>query len=41
MKITAIVPNEMIREAMGYAKAETVTDTLKIALTAFIANKKA
>jgi hypothetical protein len=40
MKITAIVPDEMIREAMRYAKADTVTDTLKIALTAFIANKK-
>jgi len=40
MKITAIIPDEMIREAMSYAEAETVTDTLKTALTAYIANKK-
>jgi hypothetical protein len=40
MKITAIVPDEMIREAMRYAEADTVTETLKIALTAYIANQK-
>ncbi|HSJ67821.1 MAG TPA: type II toxin-antitoxin system VapB family antitoxin [Anditalea sp.] len=40
MKITAIVPDEMIREAMRYSEADTVTETLKTALTAFIANKK-
>ena len=40
MKITAIIPDEMIREAMEYAGAETVTDTLKTALTAYIANQK-
>ena len=40
MKITAIVPDEMIREAMRYAKADTVTETLKTALTAYIANQK-
>lgn len=40
MKITAIVPDEMIREAMRYAEADTVTETLKTALTAFIANQK-
>jgi hypothetical protein len=40
MKITAIVPDEMIREAMRYAEADTVTETLKIALTSYIANQK-
>jgi hypothetical protein len=33
MKVTAIIPDELIAEAMDFSKSETISDTLKIALT--------
>ena len=35
MKVTAIIPDEMISEAMAMSKTKTITETLKIALTTY------
>jgi hypothetical protein len=40
MKITAIIPDELIAEAMEFSNSETITDTLKIALTSYIRSQK-
>ncbi len=39
-KVTAIIPDELIREAMKHAKAKNITETLKIALKEYIALKR-
>lgn len=38
MKVTAIIPNEMISEAMALSKTNTITETLK--RTAYIRSQK-
>jgi hypothetical protein len=40
MKVTAIIPDDLIAEAMELSKAETITETLKIALHAYIRSQK-
>jgi hypothetical protein len=40
MKVTAIIPDELIAEAMELSNSETMTDTLKIALTNYIRSQK-
>ena len=40
MKVTAIIADEVIEEAMKYSKASTITETLKIALQEYIAKQK-
>jgi hypothetical protein len=40
MKVTAIIPDDLIAEAMELSKAETITETLKIALHTYIRSQK-
>ena len=40
MKVTALLPEEMIREAMELSGTSTVTDALKTALTHYISIEK-
>lgn len=40
MKVTAIIPDDLIAEAMKLSKSSTVTDTLKIALKTYIRSQK-
>jgi hypothetical protein len=40
MKVTAIISDEMIEEAMKYSQAKTITETLKIALEEYISMQK-
>lgn len=40
MKVTAIIPDDLIAEAMELSKSNTVTDTLKIALKTYIRSQK-
>ncbi|MBW6537309.1 MAG: type II toxin-antitoxin system VapB family antitoxin [Mariniphaga sp.] len=40
MKVTAIIDDKTIKDAMKYSKASTVTDTLKIALNEYIRLQK-
>jgi hypothetical protein len=40
MKVTALIPDEMIREAMELSNTSTVTDALKTALTHYISIEK-
>jgi len=40
MKVTAILPDELVKEALEYTKAETITDALKIALKGYISTQK-
>jgi len=40
MKVTAILPDELVKEALEYTKAETITDALKIALKGYISAQK-
>ena len=40
MKVTAIIPDDLIAEAMELSKCSTVTDTLKIALKTYIRSQK-
>lgn len=40
MKVTAIISDDLIEEAMKYAKTKTTTDTLKVALKEYIALQK-
>ena len=40
MKVTAIIPKELIDEAMELSKAETITETLKVALVSYIRSQK-
>ncbi|HLU89411.1 MAG TPA: type II toxin-antitoxin system VapB family antitoxin [Cyclobacteriaceae bacterium] len=40
MKITAIISDELIEEAMKYAGTKTITDALKVALKEYVALQK-
>jgi hypothetical protein len=40
MKVTAIIPSELIAEAMELSNAEAITETLKIALHTYIRSQK-
>ncbi len=40
MKVTAIIPDNLIAEAMELSKSNTITDTLKIALKTYIRSQK-
>lgn len=40
MKITVILPDELVKEALEYTKAETITEALKMALKGYISNQK-
>lgn len=40
MKITALLPEEMIKEAMELSRAATITDALKTALVHYISIEK-
>ena len=40
MKVTALLPDEMIREAMELSETSTVTDALKTALIQYISTEK-
>ena len=40
MKVTAILPDELVKEALEYTKADTITDALKIAIKGYISTQK-
>lgn len=40
MKVTAIIDDKIIEEAMKYSQASTITDALKVALKEYIALQK-
>ncbi|MDD4191157.1 MAG: type II toxin-antitoxin system VapB family antitoxin [Mangrovibacterium sp.] len=40
MKVTAIIDDKTIKDAMKYSNASTITDTLKIALKEYIRLQK-
>ncbi|MCH7402107.1 type II toxin-antitoxin system VapB family antitoxin [Belliella kenyensis] len=40
MKVTAIISKELIEEAMELSKADTITETLKVALISYIRSQK-
>ena len=40
MKVTVNLPDELIKEALEYTKAETITEALKMALKGYISNQK-
>lgn len=40
MKVTAIIPDELIKEAKLLSNAKNITDTLIIALNAYVAIEK-
>lgn len=40
MKVTAIIDDKMIEEAMKYSNATTITDALKVALKEFVRTQK-
>ena len=40
MKVTAIIADELIEEAMDLSKSKTITETLKIALISYIRSQK-
>lgn len=40
MKVTAIIPDDLIADAMELSKAETITETLKVALVNYIRSQK-
>ncbi|SIT04813.1 type II toxin-antitoxin system VapB family antitoxin [Belliella pelovolcani] len=40
MKVTAIISKELIEEAMELSKADTITETLKVALVSYIRSQK-
>ncbi|WP_113925821.1 DUF2191 domain-containing protein [Cognataquiflexum aquatile] len=40
MKVTVILPNELIKEALEYTKAETITEALKMVLKGYISSQK-
>lgn len=40
MKVTAIIEDNAIAEAIKYSKAKTITEALKVALAAYIAQQK-
>ncbi|MFC0262757.1 type II toxin-antitoxin system VapB family antitoxin [Fontibacter flavus] len=40
MKVTAIIPDDLINEAMALSQADTITETLKVALISYIRSQK-
>jgi hypothetical protein len=40
MKVTAIIDEKTIKDAMKYSKASTITETLKVALNEYIRLQK-
>jgi len=40
MKVTAILPDELINEIKKYSRGKTITESLKIALKDWIASQK-
>lgn len=40
MKVTAIIDDDMIKEAMVLSKTDTITDALKVALHEYITTQK-
>lgn len=40
MKVTAIISDDLVQEAMELSKASSVTETLKIALVSYIRSQK-
>jgi hypothetical protein len=40
MKVTAILPEELIEETMRFAKASTITEALKVALRDYVASQR-
>jgi len=40
MKVTAIIDENVIKDAMKYSKASTITETLKVALNEYIRIQK-
>jgi hypothetical protein len=40
MKVTVILPDELVKEALEYTKAETITEALKIVLKGYISKQK-
>ncbi|MBW3466274.1 type II toxin-antitoxin system VapB family antitoxin [Arthrospiribacter ruber] len=40
MKVTAIISQELIEEAMELSKADTITEPLKVALISYIRSQK-
>jgi len=40
MKVTALISDELIAEAMELAQAKNITETLKIALQEYVATQK-
>lgn len=40
MKVTAIINENVIKDAMKYSKASTITETLKVALNEYIRLQK-
>jgi len=40
MKVTVILPDELVKEALKYTKAATFTEAMKIALKDYISNQK-
>lgn len=40
MKVTAIIDDTIIKDAMKYSKASTVTETLKVALNEYVRLQK-
>lgn len=40
MKVTAIIPDELIAEAMDLSKSKTITETLKTALISYNRSQK-
>ncbi len=40
MKVTAVIPDELIAEAMELSRADTIIETVKIALIAYIRTQK-
>lgn len=40
MKVTALIPDDLISEAMELSKAGTITEALKIALISYIRSQK-
>ncbi len=40
MKVTAIIDDNVLKEAMKYSKASTITETLKLALNEYVRLRK-
>jgi Arc/MetJ family transcription regulator len=39
MKVTAIIDDNLIKDAMKYANASTITEAVKVALNAYVSHK--